>query len=67
MNKYDLSHVSDADLMRDLPALEAKRRAAKAALLADLAETDARGLERSLDPETRAKVRGSLEDLVEEL
>ena len=44
MSRYSLSHVSDPVLLRDLAALVAQDRATTAALLAHLAEVDARRL-----------------------
>ncbi len=44
MSKYSLSHLSDRTLLRDLVALVARDRATTAALLAHLAEVDARKL-----------------------
>ena len=44
VSTYSLSHVSDSILMRDLAALVARDRATTAALLAHLAEVDARRL-----------------------
>src|SRR2546428_1699156 len=44
MRAYKLSHLSDDELLRDLAALVATDRATTAALLAHLAEVDARRL-----------------------
>ncbi len=44
MTTYALSHLSDSTLLRDLAALVARDRATTAALLAHLAEVDARKL-----------------------
>ncbi len=44
MRNYVLAHVSDAVLLRDLAALAARDRATTAALLAHIAEVDARRL-----------------------
>ena len=44
MNRYSLSHLSDQTLLRDLAALLARDRMTTAALLAHLAEVDARKL-----------------------
>ena len=41
---YSLSHLSDRALLRDLAALVAQDRATPAALLAPIAEVDARRL-----------------------
>src|SRR6059036_331434 len=44
MSTYSLSHLSDHTLLQDLAALVAQDRATTAALLAHLAEVDARKL-----------------------
>ena len=44
MNSYSLAHLADTALLRDLVALVARDRATMAALLAHLAEVDARRL-----------------------
>lgn len=44
MRAYDLTHLADAVLRRDLPALVAQQRAPTAIILAHIAEYDARGL-----------------------
>src|SRR2546425_10989804 len=44
MSTYSLSHLSDRALLRDLAALVARDRTTTAALLAHLAEVDARRL-----------------------
>jgi hypothetical protein len=44
MNPYSLSHLTDRDLLRGLTAAAAEDRDTKAALLAHLAEVDARRL-----------------------
>ena len=44
MSSYSLSHLSDSVLLRDLAVLIAQDRATTAALLAHLAEVDARKL-----------------------
>ena len=44
MNAFRLSHLSDQTLLRDLAALVTQDRATTAALLAHLAEVDARKL-----------------------
>src|ERR1043165_9216503 len=44
MPSYSLSHVSDRDLLRGLASLVAKDRNTTSALLADIAEVDARRL-----------------------
>src|SRR5437867_9485398 len=45
MSRYSLSHVGNRKLLRNLVALVAQERARAAALLALLAEADARGLD----------------------
>jgi hypothetical protein len=44
MNQYSLTHLSDATLLRDLKAMLSREREATAALLARIAEVDARRL-----------------------
>jgi hypothetical protein len=44
MNPYSLSHLRDQDLLRDLRAMVGRERTATAALLAHIAEVDARRL-----------------------
>ena len=44
MNTYSLTHLSDQTLLRDLAALVARDRATTTALLAHIAEVDARRL-----------------------
>lgn len=44
MRAYDLTHVPDAALRRDLPARIAQQRAPEAIILAHIAEYDSRAL-----------------------
>ena len=46
MRAYTLQHLSDRDLLRELSTLVARDRATTAALLAHIAEVDARRLYR---------------------
>ena len=59
MSRYSLSHVSNQKLLRDLVALVAQERARAAALLALLAEADARGL----DVPARTEIEEELAEL----
>lgn len=63
MDKYDLSHVSDADLRRELPELAKRERKCKADVLLRLAEVVRRGLKMS--PEQTRDMKLFLEDLIE--
>ena len=47
MRAHDLKHLSDAALLRDLAGLVVRDRVITAAILAHIAEVDARGLYRS--------------------
>jgi len=49
MRAYVLTHLSDAQLLRDLKALVNQERTTSAAVLAHIAEVDARKLRRSED------------------
>ena len=48
MNRYSLTHLSDQELLRGLAALAAQDRANNAAMLAHIAEADARQLDHPL-------------------